>query len=559
MQLPSTATTAAVDAFARARARQVTGRLPFFASLWLGLAVPWEILQVTMARVPWPAAASYLGLVAVTLAAALALCRRDPDASRVRWIVLVACLLLALASAVRNACFHGYSEAVAFALFLLCLTSSLLFAWGWRLAAVLALWTLVIWQIVRGSLALFVAPDELAVGCVFGSIVWIAVAEGSARAMRRAWEQQQARERAVYELALSRDAYRDLAENASDLIYTHDLEGRFTYVNTAFARYAGVDRAAMIGRSVLDVLDASRPNPDPRAVIARIGAGEAVPSVTLAVTTDAGERWVECVVSGIRDGDGRVTGVRGIARDVTDRVRAEDALRASYEEIRRREEEVRLLARRQSAVREEERKRLGVDLHDGVCQEVVGIGFDLEILRQELGTPSPQVASRLDRLRRYVGMVVEHLRLLAHDLRPMVLLDLGLEESLRALARGTTSSQTRVDAVLPPAIPRLDESTALGVYRIAQEAVANAVRHARARAITVTLAVEGRSLRLEVRDDGCGFAASGRRHAGTIGLLSMEERARAIGGRLEIRSAVGRGTTVTLTCAASSAATATAA
>jgi len=536
------------EPLSRLHAREITRRLPVFAAIWLGLAVTWEGVQIALGRVPPPVSAAYLGVVLLLLAGAVAIARRDPAAARVRWVALVVCVLLCLASAARNALFEGQGEPVAFAMFIVCLASSLLFAWGWRTAALLAGSTLAIWLLARPSLVLFVAPEELLVGSVFGSIVWVAVAEASARSLQRAWREDHARRQTMHELALSRDAYRDLAENASDLIYTHDLDTRLTYVNAAFARYFGVARAALIGKTAEDLIDRSRPNPDPASIVARLVAGETVPPATFAVTVGGEERWAECVVSAIRDVDGSVIGVRGIARDVTARVRAQEALRASYEEVRRQEAAVRRLARRQSEIREEERRRLGVDLHDGVCQELVGIGFDLELLRHEIGAPSPVVASRIARLERYVTGIVEHLRLLAHDLRPMVLLDLGLEESLRALARGMSSEATRVEVAVPAPLPPLEEETALGIYRIVQEALANAARHARARAITVTLAVRDERVRLEVRDDGCGFATDDRRGGDTVGLVSMLERARALGGRLEIHSQPGAGCRVVLDC-----------
>jgi two-component system NarL family sensor kinase len=173
---------------------------------------------------------------------------------------------------------------------------------------------------------------------------------------------------------------------------------------------------------------------------------------------------------------------------------------------------------------EEERKRLGFDLHDGVSQDLVGIGILVESVRQRLPGELP---SELTRVTRCLGEVVEHLRLLAGELRPMLLHDLGLEGSLRSLALGLTSQATSVQTVFPATVPRLEETDEVTVYRITQEALANALRHARARIVTLVLAAEGDRLRLEVRDDGCGFDPCRRRTA-ALGLLSMEDaRARS--------------------------------
>jgi two-component system sensor histidine kinase UhpB len=216
--------------------------------------------------------------------------------------------------------------------------------------------------------------------------------------------------------------------------------------------------------------------------------------------------------------------------------------------LHRSAEPLRRLARRQASIREEERKRLGFDLHDDVCQELVGIGILIESVRRRVTDEAPTLEPALARLGRYVGEVGEHLRQMARDLRPMLLRDLWLEGSLQSLADGLTSDGTRVVARFATPIPRLAEDTEIGVYRIAQEALANAVRHARAHEIALTLAVVDRGLTLEIRDDGCGFAHGSRHGSDALGLFGMEERALALGGRLGLRSALGEGTTVRLEC-----------
>ena len=299
-------------------------------------------------------------------------------------------------------------------------------------------------------------------------------------------------------------------------------------------------RGSRPGHSPGAVLSRDPSNPDLRAVIARIAAGEAVPPQIFWVNaTDGTRRWFECVVSGMRGPDGVVTGVRGIARDVTARKRAEDALRASEERLRR-------LSRHHATIREEERKRLGFDLHDDVCQELIGIGILVESLRSHVPPDLPGLDGGLVRISRYVAEVGEHLRQLARDQRPMLLRDLGLEESLRSLTKGVESARTTVRIVCPIPIPRLDEDIEIGLYRIAQEALVNAQRHADAREVVVTLTVEQDTLRLEVRDDGCGFVPGERRGSGGLGLLSIEERALALGGRLAVSSRPGVGTTIRL-------------
>jgi signal transduction histidine kinase len=223
------------------------------------------------------------------------------------------------------------------------------------------------------------------------------------------------------------------------------------------------------------------------------------------------------------------------------------ALQESMAELRRSEEKLRLLAQRQAVIREEERKRLGFDLHDDVCQELVGVGILVESLRRKLAPMPAEHAAEFNRVVGYLGEVVEHLRLLARELRPMLLRDLGLDGTLRSLAEGMSSATLQVVTEFASEIPRLDEELEVTVYRVAQEALANAVRHAGAHRITIVIAIVDGQVTLEVRDDGRGFDPS-HRPLVALGLASMEERALALGGRFEVRSQPGQGTTVELAC-----------
>jgi len=272
-----------------------------------------------------------------------------------------------------------------------------------------------------------------------------------------------------------------------------------------------------------------------------------MPPACVQVATPGGPRWVEVLASAVHGADGSVIGIRGISRDVTERRTMEESLRASLEQLRLSEEKLRLLAQRQAAIREEERKRLGFDLHDDVCQELVGTGILIESVRQRVLGISPGAAADLQRVECHLGDAVEHLRLLARELRPLLLHELGLEGSLRSLAAGMASADTSVAARFPTAVPRLDEASEIAVYRIAQEALGNASRHAGARSVVLTLAASDGILRLEVRDDGRGFDPREGRLRG-LGLLGMEERALALGGRLDVRSEPGQGTAVRLEC-----------
>jgi signal transduction histidine kinase len=209
-------------------------------------------------------------------------------------------------------------------------------------------------------------------------------------------------------------------------------------------------------------------------------------------------------------------------------------------------EEIRALYRKVVAAQEDERGRLARDLHDGVLQDLCAISRDLKALEQA-PEDARQAASGLAARS---GDTVRTLRTICHDLRPP-LLQQGLAAALRGLVEQTgKGGSVPLSLELPEREVRLADDTAAAVFRIVQEALRNAVRHADASEIAVRLTDYPDRLRLTVTDDGCGIAGgadSARFVAqGHFGLAGMRERAAMIGGRLEIQTAPDYGTVVVL-------------
>jgi PAS domain S-box-containing protein len=344
-------------------------------------------------------------------------------------------------------------------------------------------------------------------------------------------------------LRASEARYRGLVESQEELVVRLDPRGQFTFANEACEKKFGMTRAALFERETPLVHEGDVP-----AVVAALAAVQEPPyrgHVECRETTPAGWRWFEWDAVAILE-HGAVVEIQAVGRDVTERRAAQEALHHSLGDLRRSQDQLRLLAQRQVKIREQERKRLGLDLHDDVCQELVGIGILVESLRRRLGPIPADSAREFERVGGYLGQLVDHLRLLARELQPLQLHDLGLEGSLRSLAQGLASECCSVVPLFPTSIPRLSEEAEVGVYRIAQEALTNAIRHAEAGRVRLMLAAMGDILRLEVSDDGCGFDPDDRSNA--LGLVSMEERALSLGGRLTIWSSPGGGTTVRLEC-----------
>lgn len=256
-----------------------------------------------------------------------------------------------------------------------------------------------------------------------------------------------------------------------------------------------------------------------------------------------------------------ILGVR--LRERTDELqRSVEALTAS----RRREVELAGYAALVTRAQEEERRRLARELHDDTAQTLIALSRGLDTLAArragDLALP-PRDQQFIDELGALAKRSLESIRRACQNLRPSVLDDLGLAAALESLVASSNSPGTRCtftqEGATPPACaPEVE----VIVYRIAQEALANALRHAHARQVTLHFACWPDALRLRVSDDGCGFdpspaeagspptpaesSARGLGGASHLGLLGMRERAALIGATLQVHGAPGAGTVVEL-------------
>lgn len=255
-----------------------------------------------------------------------------------------------------------------------------------------------------------------------------------------------------------------------------------------------------------------------------------------------------------QDGDELTTADRRILQTLADQAEVAlsnvlliEALRQQLDEIRASRETLAQAQQRLLRSREEERMRLARDLHDGPIQMLVGLNLQLGLLTAE----SSPIQAELEAMRAEVKALLGELRQLCAQLRPPLLDALGLGAALRALAADWSAQHGIETAVTVPAdetLGHVPEEIAVNLFRVAQEALTNVARHAHARSVALSLAVEEDSLCLTVADDGCGFEvpADLTRLAenGHYGLAGMQERAALIGAQLEVTSTPGEGTTI---------------
>jgi signal transduction histidine kinase len=211
-------------------------------------------------------------------------------------------------------------------------------------------------------------------------------------------------------------------------------------------------------------------------------------------------------------------------------------------EVRRRTAQLRELAQHLQTAREDERSRLARELHDELGALLTAAKLDAARLRSRIAGAGPEALERLAHLGQTLDSGIALKRRIIEDLRPSALSNLGLVAALDILTREhATNSGVAVKARLAE-VP-LDPAAELTVYRLVQEALTNASKHARARSIDVRLALEGGQVHVDVDDDGAGFDPAGAT-PGSHGLTGMRHRVEALGGDLAIDSAPGRGTRI---------------
>ena len=224
------------------------------------------------------------------------------------------------------------------------------------------------------------------------------------------------------------------------------------------------------------------------------------------------------------------------------------SLRRQYQELlerlQRNEREFRRLGRSAWRVQEDERRRLARDLHDGIGQNLTALKHRLAQLGDALPVGDVDLHAKLEKAIALCSDTLDDTRNLSRLLRPPILDDLGLEAALRWLARSQGESAGMEVAVDIEPLPALDGDLQTLLFRVAQEALNNAAKHARAGHVLLRLVARGGMLQLQVVDDGLGCDPDAALRAGGSGLGGMRERLRLYDGRLEFRSAPGEGTRV---------------
>lgn len=331
------------------------------------------------------------------------------------------------------------------------------------------------------------------------------------------------RERAEQDLRKSEQELADFFAASPLAMLWAGPDGRILRVNEAELELLGQRSEDVLGRHIADFHVDREVAAD---VLGRVARKETVRNHRARVRDRHGSvKYVLIDANGLWE-RGQLVHSRWFVRDITHRVELEREI---------------------LTISEREQRRLGHDLHDDLCQQLAGIEFLSQSLAGELGAKAAAEAGQAKEIAQSVQHAMAQTRELARGLSPVGMEAEGLMEGLREMA-ARTSKVFRLDctfrcagAVLVP-----DHAVAIHLYRIAQEAVGNAVKHGKARHIEIDLAAAEDHLRLGISDDGIGIPRKLKKSQG-MGLRIMRYRAGVIGGSLDVRRGLRGGTTVVCT------------
>jgi PAS domain S-box-containing protein len=317
--------------------------------------------------------------------------------------------------------------------------------------------------------------------------------------------------------------YAALVESSDDAIVGKTLEGYVTSWNEGAEAVFGYTREEMTGKHISILIPPDRKDEEPE-ILEKIKRGESVDHYeTIRRRKDGGLIDISVTISPIRDPDGKITGASKVARDITERKRLEREI---------------------LEISDREQRRIGHDLHDGLCQHLAGIELMSQVLEQKLSPQSRDDAKRAGDIAKNVREAIGQTRSLARGLSPVTLESEGLTSALHELAVNTEklfNVKCRFDGDLQVVV--YNHAAATHLFRLAQEAVSNAIKHGKAKRISIHLKADPGRIYLAVNDNGRGFPKKSPASKG-MGLRIMQSRAGMIGGTLTIEQNAGGGTSV---------------
>jgi PAS domain S-box-containing protein len=355
-----------------------------------------------------------------------------------------------------------------------------------------------------------------------------------------------------------------IVDSSDDAIVSKTLDGVITSWNRAAERMFGYTPAEAVGQHIYLIVPDDR-RAEEQEVLRRLRQGEKIDHFETVRRKKDGRLFpISLTVSPIRDSKGTLVGASKVARDITERLEAQAALKRAHDELEERVRErtadlsganewQRIEAQRAQLftrlvlAQEDERQRIARELHDQLGQQMTALRLTLETLRT-LASERGELRAQVEMLQELARQLDQDISFRVWELTPAVLQDVGLAAALTEYAgnwskRCGVLAEVHMTRPTAPLTPDMETT----IYRFAQEALNNVAKHARAARVDVVLEYSPGHVSLIVEDNGVGFEPSAREVTdGGFGLIGMRERAALAGADFQIESAPGKGTTVIL-------------
>jgi PAS domain S-box-containing protein len=321
-----------------------------------------------------------------------------------------------------------------------------------------------------------------------------------------------------------------------------DFKGRYLFANETWENLQGRPRQDWEGKTMAEVWPSHMAAQFYEGDLKVITQGKPVQTIEEIPQADGIHNWLVNKFP-IPDQDGRPALIGAVGIDITLRRRAEEALRES-------EQRLRFLTSQLLSAQERERKRISMELHDELGQSLAVLKLQIRAIERGLRDDQQDLKAGCVELLLYLDGVIDDIRRLSRDLSPAILEDLGLQSALQYLINGFNKHYTVSQAFEVEDLDRLFPAEAqIIIYRIFQECLTNISKHAAATEVSVAIKEHNGLIYLTIEDNGAGFDPAvvlARRATGRgLGLAALDERARMLGGTLEIRSQPGAGTRMT--------------
>ena len=340
------------------------------------------------------------------------------------------------------------------------------------------------------------------------------------------------------ELVKSEQSLRQVLSSITDIFYVINKNYQITLMNRTAKELLskGWGKSVEVGRNILDIIPQNSSEPVEES-FKKVFSGEAVEYEHFH-SSEQIEGWFLVNYHPVINDNEQITGAYVVTKNITEGKIAKEQIIESNKQLRD-------LAAHLLSIREEERRRIGREIHDDLGQQLTAIKMDVAWIDKKIADETVPVKTKLKNIISLLDGSNQSVRRILNELKPSILDEYGLLDALEWHSKQFTDN-TGIAVTIDTAESeiRLEEELATCIFRICQEALTNVARHAEAKKVLISLELDDDMIYVQIVDDGKGFDLATAQNKGSFGLLGMHERARSLNGTLKIDSSIKNGTTV---------------